>query len=83
MFDIGVAVFFGIIGYLMKLLNYSRAAMLIGFVLGFSLEKNLYLSLLLDGNFFFLQPIPAALGLITLGFLAYNIWAIARDARKG
>lgn len=83
MFDIGVAVFFGIIGYMMKVLNYSRAAMLIGFVLGFSLEKNLYLSLLLDGNFFFLQPIPAALGLITIGFLAYNIWGIARDAKKG
>jgi putative tricarboxylic transport membrane protein len=83
MFDIGVAVFFGIIGYLMKALNYSRAAMLIGFVLGFSLEKNLYLALLLDGPYFFLQSIPLTLGLITVGFLAYNIWAIARDNRKG
>jgi len=82
MFDIGVAVVFGIIGYLMKLLNYSRAAMLIGLVLGFSLEKNLYLALLLDGPYFFLQPIPLLLGVITLGFLAYNLWANARDKRK-
>ena len=82
MFDIGVAVVFGVIGYLMKLLNYSRAAMLIGLVLGFSLEKNLYLALLLDGPYFFLQPIPLLLGVITLGFLAYNLWANARDKRK-
>ncbi|MDP5327407.1 MAG: tripartite tricarboxylate transporter permease [Paracoccaceae bacterium] len=82
MFDIGVAVVFGVIGYLMKLLNYSRAAMLIGLVLGFSLEKNLYLALLLDGPYFFLQPIPVLLGVITLGFLAYNLWANARDKRK-
>ena len=82
MFDIGVAVVFGVIGYLMKLLNYSRAAMLIGLVLGFSLEKNLYLALLLDCPYFFLQPIPLLLGVITLGFLAYNLWANARDKRK-
>ena len=82
MFDIGVAVVFGVIGYLMKLLNYSRAAMLIGLVLGFSLEKNLYLALLLDGPYFFLQPIPVLLGVITLGFLAYNLWANARDKGK-
>lgn len=82
MFDIGVAVFFGVIGYLMKVLNYSRAAMLIGFVLGFSLEKNLYLALLLDGPFFFAQPIPLALGVITIVFLGYNVWSIARDNRR-
>ena len=81
MFDIGVAVFFGIVGYLMKRLNYSRAAMLIGFVLGFAVEKNLYLALLLDGPWFFLQPIPGVLGLTTLAFLAYNIWQVIQDRR--
>jgi putative tricarboxylic transport membrane protein len=82
MFDIGVAVMFGVIGYVMKILNYSRAAMLIGFVLGFSLEKNLYLALLLDGSLFWLDPIPLVLGVITVVFLAFNIWAIARDKRR-
>jgi putative tricarboxylic transport membrane protein len=78
-FDIGVAIVFGILGYLMKVLNYSRAALLIGFVLGFAVEKNLYLSLLLKGPFFFLQPLPATIGLIMLAFLAFNIRAIARE----
>jgi putative tricarboxylic transport membrane protein len=81
-FDIGVALFFGVLGYVMKILNYSRAAMLIGFVLGFAVEKNLYLALLLDGPFFLLQPIPLALSAITLLFLAVNIWSIYCGRRR-
>ncbi len=81
-FDIGIAIVFGIIGYLMKILNYSRAAMLIGFVLGFAVEKNLYLALLLDGPLFILQPIPMGLAIVTVLFLAWNIFTFIR-ARKG
>lgn len=82
LFDIGVAILFGVLGYLMKVLNYSRAALLIGFVLGFAVEKNLYLALLLDGPLFFLQPIPLGLSILTILFLSYNIYAIARDRRR-
>lgn len=73
-FDILIVIVFGLIGYLMKTLNYSRAAMLIGFVLGHAIEKNLYLSIKLSGNFFFLEPIPLVLSAITLIFLIYNLW---------
>ena len=82
LFDIGVALVFGVLGYLMKILNYSRAALLIGFVLGFAVEKNLYLALLLDGPFFVFQPIPLTLAAITLVFLGWNLWAFARDRRR-
>lgn len=81
-FDIGVAIVFGILGYVMKVLNYSRAALLIGFVLGFAVEKNLYLALLLDGPYFVFQPIPMGLALITIVFLAINVYGIYRDRRK-
>ncbi len=81
-FDIGVALVFGVLGYVMKILNYSRAAMLIGFVLGFAVEKNLYLALLLDGPFFFMEPIPLTLLLITVLFLGYNIWSLLRDRKR-
>lgn len=81
-FDIGIALFFGVLGYAMKLLNYSRAALLIGFVLGFAVEKNLYLALLLKGPFFFLQPIPLTLTLITVVFLGFSIYSIYRDRRR-
>ena len=81
-FDIGIAVVFGIIGYFMKVLNYSRAAMLIGFVLGFAVEKNLYLALLLDGPFFIFEPIPLTLLVITVVFLVWNVAAMVRDRRR-
>jgi len=82
LFDIGIALVFGVLGYLMKVLNYSRAALLIGFVLGFAVEKNLYLALLIDGPFFFMEPIPLTLTLITITFLGVNIFGFFRDRRK-
>jgi putative tricarboxylic transport membrane protein len=81
-FDIGVSVVFGIIGYLMRELGYSRAAMLIGFVLGFSIEKNLYLAVELAGPYFILRPIPLGLTLLTLGFLGYNIVTLLADRKQ-
>jgi len=81
-FDIFVALIFGVIGYLMKELGYSRAAMLIGFVLGFAVEKNLYLATQLDGPDFILRPIPLTLAIITLAFLGYNIWGIITHRRE-
>ncbi len=81
-FDIFVALVFGVIGYLMKELDYSRAAMLIGFVLGFAVEKNLYLATQLDGPYFIFRPIPLTLAIITIVFLAYNIWGIVKHRRE-
>jgi len=78
-FDIGIVVLFGFVGYLMKQLGYSRSVLLIGFVLGSVLEKNLFLAVQLEGPTFFLQPVPLTLVIITIAFLAYNIWAISRD----
>ena len=81
-FDIFIALLFGVIGYLMKVLDYSRAAMLIGFVLGFAVEKNLYLATQLDGPYFIFRPIPLTLAIITIVFLAYNIWGIIQHRQE-
>lgn len=78
-FDIAVVLAFGIIGYLMKLLNYSRPAFIIGFILGYMVEKNLYLSMKLYGPTFFLQPIAFVLLLLVSAVLIYNIWNVARS----
>lgn len=78
-FDIFIVIIFGVVGYLMKKLNFSRAALLIGFVLGHAIEKNLYLSLKLHGNYFFMDPIPLSLIGITVAFLAYNLWPRKSD----
>jgi len=79
LFDIIITLIFGVFGYLMKVLNYSRAAMLIGYVLGHAVEKNLYLATQLKGPLFFLSPIPATLCLITACFIAYNIYGFIKD----
>ena len=81
-FDIFVTLLFGIIGYMMKELGYSRAALLIGFVLGFAVEKNLYLAIQLEGPYFIFDPIPFGLALITTLFLAYNVWDAIRYHRE-
>jgi len=78
-FDIGVVILFGFIGYLMKQLGYSRSCLLIGFVLGTVLEKNLLLAIQIDGPYFFLRPVPLALALVTIAFLVFNIWKISRS----
>ena len=39
-------------------------------------------TLLLDGPYFFLEPIPLGLLVVTVVFLAANIWSIMRDRRK-
>jgi putative tricarboxylic transport membrane protein len=82
LFDIVVTLIFGVIGYLMKILNYSRAAMLIGYVLGHAVEKNLYLATQLKGTLFFLSPITLTLCLITLGFIAYNVYGMIKDRER-
>jgi TctA family transporter len=81
-FDIFVTLVFGAIGYLMKVLGYSRAALLIGFVLGFAVEKNLYLAIQLSGPYFIFEPIPLTLAIITLLFLAYNVWDAIKHHRE-
>jgi len=81
-FDIGIALIFGVIGYLMKELDYSRAALLIGFVLGFAVEKNLYLATQLSGPYFIFDPIPLTLSILTIAFVAYNVRAILRHRKE-
>ncbi|MEX1216441.1 tripartite tricarboxylate transporter permease, partial [Saccharospirillum sp.] len=81
-FEMLIALVFGILGYVMKELSYSRAAMLIGLVLGYAIEKNLYLALQLNGPRFYLEPIPLTLVVITVVFLGWNIWTFVRDRKK-
>lgn len=81
-FDILVTLVFGVLGFLMKEIGYSRAAMLIGFVLGFAVEKNLYLAIQLSGPDFIFDPIPLTLAVITVVFLSYNIWDAWRHHRS-
>ena len=54
--DIGVALAIGAIGVVMDRFDFSRPAMLLGFVLGFLFEKYLWYGINIGGPTFFLTP---------------------------
>jgi putative tricarboxylic transport membrane protein len=62
---------FGVLGLIMKRNGYSRAAMMLGVVLGAMFENYLQLSIKLYGPFFFWRPIPMALLVIIIVILFY------------
>jgi putative tricarboxylic transport membrane protein len=75
--DVGIMIFFGIVGYLMKKLKYEGAPLVLAFVLGPMLEKNLRQALIIsDGSFltFITRPISAAVLLLSL-FLLFASFA--------
>jgi len=69
LFDVGVMILFGIIGYVMREMDYPIAPMVLGIILGKILDKNLIRSLIIseaDFTFFFASPISIIIAIITL-----------------
>jgi putative tricarboxylic transport membrane protein len=79
-FDMGLVVFFGVIGYLMKKLGFDPGPLVLAFVLGSLLETSLRRSLLLfdgDPSGFATRPIS---GTLLVLFLAVALTPAARKA---
>lgn len=77
-FDVGVMIVFGLIGYLMKKLDIPIAATVLTLVLGAEIEASLLQSLAIsNGSFsiFFSRPIAAVLLVITTLILFFSILA--------
>lgn len=71
MFDVWVALLFGVVGYLMRKFRFPIVPMILAFVLANMMETSLSQSLLISGGsvtIFFTRPI--ALGFMVLGFAA-------------
>jgi putative tricarboxylic transport membrane protein len=66
-----LAIFFGILGYLMKKFDYSRAALILGFVLGDLFEFYLARSLKIFGLTFFMTPASLTMLGIIIGVFCY------------
>ena len=77
-FDMIVVLVFGLLGYAMKKLDYSRPAFIIGFVLSLMVERNLFLSIKLYGGTFFMQPLALGLIILTILVLCYNIYKMTQ-----
>jgi len=69
LFDVGVMIVFGILGYILREMEYPMAPLVLGIILGDILDKNLRRAFILsDGSIlpFFTRPICVILGLMTL-----------------
>ncbi len=74
-----VAGIFGLVGYEMKRLRFSRATMIIGLVLGRTAEKNYSIAMDLFGPAFVFRPITLTL-LAAVGLLI--VWVTVKGMRK-
>jgi len=83
-FDIVVMLIFGLVGYLMRKLDYEGAPLLLAFVLGPMMEQALRQSLLISqGSFtiFFTRPISAASMVLALFLIASYFLPIFKKKR--
>lgn len=84
-FDVGMALFFGFLGYAMRLLDFEPAPLLIGFVLGPLLEENLRRAMLMargDPMVLMQRPITATLLGIAVLLVGWALWASLRSRRR-
>ena len=81
LFDIWVMFFFGIIGFLLRQMNFPMAPLVLGIILGDLLDKSLRRGLTLsDGDLypFFTRPISAVFVVIIVGSILMGIPSLRR-----
>jgi putative tricarboxylic transport membrane protein len=69
LFDVGVMIVFGVLGFILREMDYPMAPLVLGIILGDILDKNLRRSLILsngDLTPFFTRPICLGIALLTL-----------------
>ncbi|MBR9839293.1 MAG: tripartite tricarboxylate transporter permease [Rhodobacteraceae bacterium] len=85
-FDIQVVLAFGALGYLLRLLDFPTAPVLLGFVLGPLLEENFRRAMLIsrgDPLVFVQHPISATVLALAAALLVLGAWSALRQARQG
>lgn len=81
-FDVGSIVFFGIIGYALSKFHYPLPPMVLGFILGPILEKNLRTGLIASqGNVleFLTRPISGVIIIFTIAFIIYSMRKVKKS----
>jgi TctA family transporter len=81
--DVLFVFLFGALGLLMRRFNYSRPALVLGFILGPILETYLHISLQAYGPAFITRPISLTLGLMLVGVFAWSYLKSRADRRPG
>ena len=80
--DLGVFLFFSLLGYLMKLFGWPRPPLLVAAVLGHQMETYLWLSISLYGFGWLMHPGVIALLFLVLFTLGFPIWRKRREQGK-
>jgi TctA family transporter len=83
LFDIGIALIFGIIGLVMTYLGWQRPPLILGLVLGPLIEKNLSISYGRYQFAFFSRPLVVIIVVATLIVTFYPFIQSAIDRRRG
>jgi putative tricarboxylic transport membrane protein len=84
-FDVGLVLGFGVLGYGLRRLGVPMLPLVLGVVLGFMLESNFRRSLVLsDGDLLIFVQDPVSLTLLVLAAVltAYSVWRELRPATK-
>ncbi|WP_133013417.1 tripartite tricarboxylate transporter permease [Marinomonas flavescens] len=82
MFDVGIAIVFGVLGFILGKLKIPTSPILLAIILGPMAETNLRRSLLMyDGSWSFLYERPIALAFIAMAI--FSLWSTIRRNKKG
>jgi len=85
MFDVGVMLIFGFIGYFMRKFDYSYVAFLIGFILAPEWERSLQQVVIISENdplMFFQRPVAMVLMALTVFVIVRTFWVSINAGRK-
>ncbi len=85
MFDVLIAIIFGLLGFGMKKFGYPGAPLVLGLILGPIAEENLNRALVISNNdwsVFITSPISAIFLLLSAASIVYAIYTNIRDARR-
>ncbi len=85
-FDIGVVLIAGIVGYVLRVFDFEPAPLIIGFILGPMMEENLRRAMVLsrgDPLVLVQSPISATVLAVTVGLLGWALLSWARNRQSG
>ncbi|MHC1758646.1 MAG: tripartite tricarboxylate transporter permease [Negativicutes bacterium] len=85
LFDVGMALGFGLLGYSMKRMGYPAPPMILALVLGNTLENSLRQTLILSNGslgIIFSRPISAILMAVALGSIGWTIYKAVRSEQE-
>ncbi|HMM20680.1 MAG TPA: tripartite tricarboxylate transporter permease [Selenomonadales bacterium] len=85
LFDVGMVLAFGLIGYCLRKMDYPAPPLILALVLGNTLENSLRQSLILSSGsmgIFFARPVSCILMVGALSSIAWIVYKAVRGARK-